>query len=165
VTTSTLTWEMATLDPQNALARLKSTPRELVALLATARPGEVHRSRGEDWSPAVVVSHLADAELVYSVRLRMVLTGDRPYIPAYDEEAWVDRFAELDGDVKETLARWRMLREANLRLLASLDDAEWSLSGLHADHGEQSVAQIADRMARHDADHVDQIRAGLATDD
>ena len=156
---------MATLDPQAALARLKSTPRELVALLGTATTAELRRTRGEEWSPAVVVSHLADAELVYSVRIRMVLTGDRPYIAAYDEEAWVDRFAELEGDVKDTLARWRALREANLRLLASLDDAEWTLSGMHAELGEQTVAQIADRMAKHDADHVNQIRAGLATDD
>lgn len=156
---------MATLDPQNALARLRHTPRELVALLATARTGELHRARPDGaWSPAVVVSHLADAELVYSVRLRMVLTGDRPYIAAFDEEAWVERFAELESDVKETLARWRSLRDANLRLLASLEEPEWHLSGLHAEHGEQTVAQIADRLARHDADHVDQIRAGLATD-
>ena len=156
---------MATLDPQNALARLKSTPRELVALLGTATAAELRRTRGDEWSPATVVSHLADAELVYSVRIRMVLTGDRPYIAPYDEQAWVDRFSELEGDAKDTLARWRALREANLRLLASLDDAEWSLTGMHAELGEQSVAQIADRMAKHDADHVNQIRAGLATDD
>lgn len=157
---------MASLDPQTAVARLKSTPRELVALLGTAKHDQVHRSPGEDeWSPATVVTHLADAELVYSVRIRMILTGDRPYIAAYDEEAWVDRFAELEDDVKDTLARWRSLRDANLRLLASLDDAEWELSGMHAERGELTVAQIADLMAKHDRNHVDQIRAGLATDD
>ena len=157
---------MAPLDPQTALARLKSTHRELVALLGTAKPEAVHRAPVEhEWSPAVVMAHLADAELVYSVRIRMVLTGDRPYIAAYDEQAWVDRFAELEVDVKETLARWRSLREANVRLLASLDETEWKLSGLHAERGELSVAQIAALMAKHDAEHVDQIRAGVATND
>ena len=157
---------MAPLDPQTALTRLKGTARDLVALLATARGEDLHRAPDDDeWSPATVVSHLADAELVYSVRIRMILTGDRPYIAAYDEGAWVQRFAELDGDVKETLSRWRGLRDANVRLLTSLDDTEWKLSGLHAELGEQTVAQVAERMVKHDADHLAQIRAGLATDD
>ena len=157
---------MATLDPQTSLARLKGTARALVALLGTATPEQLHREPGDgEWSPATVVAHLADAELVYSVRIRMILTGDRPYIAAYDERAWVERFAELEVDVKETLGRWRSLRDANVRLLASLDDDEWKLSGLHAERGELTVAQIASLMASHDGDHVDQIRAGLATDD
>ncbi|HEX2851444.1 MAG TPA: DinB family protein [Acidimicrobiales bacterium] len=152
-------------DPAAALARLKGTVRELVSLLATAKPDLLsHRPGPDEWSPATVVAHLADAELVYSVRLRMVVTGDRPYLSAYDEDAWVRRFAELEPDAKESLARFRTLREANVRLLESLDETEWKLSGLHAERGEQSIAQIAQVMADHDRDHINQIRAGLAED-
>ncbi|HVM08658.1 MAG TPA: DinB family protein [Acidimicrobiales bacterium] len=157
---------MASLDPATAVARLKGTRRELVALLGTAKPDQLRRAPGpDDWAPATVLAHLADAELVYGVRIRMILTGDRPYIAAYDEEAWVERFAELEDDVKETLARWRALRDANLRVFASLEEGEWELTGVHAERGEQTIAQIAALMAKHDADHVDQIRTGLATDD
>lgn len=152
-------------EPAASVARLKGTIRELVSLLATARPDRLSRPPGPDeWSPATVVAHLADAELVYSVRLRMVLTADRPYLAAFDEEAWVRRFGELEADAKEALARFRALREANLRLLDSLDEPEWRLSGLHAERGEQTVAQIAALLADHDRAHVDQIRAGLADD-
>jgi hypothetical protein len=151
------------LEPSVSLERLKSTPRELVALVGTAKAEAMHRSEGaDDWSPATVLSHLADAELVYSVRIRMALTADRPYLAAYDEHAWVQRFAELDADPKETLVRWRALRDANLRLLESLEPGEWKLSGLHAERGEVSVAHIADLMVAHDRDHLRQIREGLA---
>ena len=157
---------MAAPDPTASVARLKGTARDLVALLATATPEALHHSPGEDeWSPATVVAHLADAELVYGVRIRTILTDDRPYIVAYDERAWVQRFAELEPDVKETLARWRAVRAANVRLLESLEEDEWRMSGMHAEMGEQSVAQIVERMAKHDADHLAQIRSGLATDD
>src|SRR4051794_13990785 len=101
---------MPILEPSVALERLKSTPRELVALVGTAKADLMHRSPdgdADEWSPATVLSHLADAELVYSVRIRMALTADRPYLAAYDEQAWVRRFAELDVDPKETLGRWR----------------------------------------------------------
>jgi uncharacterized damage-inducible protein DinB len=154
---------MAILEPAVALERLKGTPRELVALLATAKADIVQREPAEgEWSPATVVAHLADAELVYSVRIRMTLTADRPYLAAFDENAWVRRFAELETDHKESLARWRALRDANLRILESLEPAEWKLTGLHAERGEVSVAHLADLLVAHDRAHLAQIREGLA---
>ncbi len=156
---------MAPLEPAVALGRLKNTRRELVALLGTAKSSAVHRPPAEgEWAPSTVVSHLADAELVYSVRIRMSLTGDRPYLAAFDENAWVRRFAELEPDWKESVARWRSLREANLVVLESLEPAEWSLVGLHAERGEVSVAQLAELLVEHDRAHLAQIRAGLASD-
>lgn len=157
---------MATLlEPSAALELLKGTRRELVALLATATAEAVHRAPAEgEWAPATVVAHLADAELVYSVRIRMTLTAERPYLAAFDENAWVRRFAELETDPKEALARWRTLRDANLRVLGSLEPDEWNLTGLHAERGELTVTRIADLLVRHDHAHLGQIRAGLADD-
>ncbi len=154
---------MAPLEPAAALDHLKGTARELVSLLGTAKPDALRRSPGEDqWSPSVVVAHLADAELVYSVRIRMAVTADRPYLAAFDEEAWVRRFSELETDTKESLSRWRSLRDANLRVLASLEPDEWKLSGLHAERGELTVAQIAALLVAHDRDHLAQIRSALS---
>ncbi len=153
----------AVLEPAEALERLKGTARELVALLGAANSDAVHRSPAEgEWSPATVVSHLADAELVYSVRIRMAVTADRPYLPSFDENAWVRRFAELASDPKESLARWRSLREANVQVLEALEPDEWKLSALHAERGEVTVTQIADLLVQHDRAHLAQIRAGMA---
>jgi hypothetical protein len=150
-------------DPQAALARLRATARDLVALTSGASADRLGREPEEgEWSPGTVISHLADAELVYSVRIRMALTGDRPYLPAFDERSWARRFAELDDDPKQALARWRVLRDQNVKLLASLDDDEWKLTGVHAERGELSVTQMADLLAKHDSDHLGQIRQGLA---
>ena len=115
------------------------------------------------WSPATVLAHLADAELVYAFRLRMVIAGARPFLSSYDEEAWARRFAALEPDPKDSLARWRTVRDSTLRILDSLDEDEWKLSGLHAEFGELTVARIAGRMANHDRDHLNQIRRGLST--
>ena len=154
---------MAALDPDVALERLRSTPRDLVALIGPARPERLRRAPAEgEWSPATVVSHLGHAELVYSVRLRLALTEDRPYLTAFDEGAWCRRLAELDHDPKEALARWRSLRAANLALFESLDEDEWRLTAVHAERGEMSVARIATVMVEHDREHLAQIRAGLA---
>lgn len=153
----------APTDPASVIARLKATVRDLLALVNGATPAQLQRAPGaEEWSAAMVVGHLADAEMVYGVRLRMVLTTDRPFLAPYDEQAWVNRFHELEDDAKLSMNRWRTLREANIRLFESLDDAEWKLSGLHAERGETTVLQLASTMADHDRDHLSQMRQALA---
>ncbi len=155
---------IATADPQAALRSLRATGRDLVSLVGGVSAERIRRDPPDGgWSPATTLSHLADAELVYGFRLRMVIAGSRPFLSTYDEEAWARRFAYLDADPKESLARWRGLRDSNLRVLDSLEDDEWKLSGLHGDLGELTVARIAGRMANHDREHLDQIRRGLST--
>ena len=146
-----------------ALDRMKATPRDLVSLVTGADPSTLRRSPGRgQWSAAAVVAHLADAELVYSVRLRMMIAEPDPLLPAFDEKAWSDRFTDLEEDPKEALARWRTLRDANVRLLESLVDAEWTRSGMHEERGQMNVGDVVKLLADHDRTHLDQIRAALA---
>ena len=83
-------------------------------------------------------------------------------LAAFDENAWAERFGALDADPRDALARWRTLREANVRLLESLADDEWSRTGMHQERGILSVAAVAQLLADHDRTHLDQIRAALA---
>ena len=155
---------IATVDPQVSLRSLRATGRDLVSLVAGVSAERIRREPADGgWSPATTLSHLADAELVYGFRLRMVIAGARPFLSTYDEESWARRFAALDVDPRESLARWRAIRDSNLRVLDSLEDDEWKLSGLHGDLGELTVARIAGRMVDHDREHLGQIRRGLAT--
>lgn len=154
---------MPTASPGGSVARLRSTALDLVSLVAGADPARLRRAPAAGgWSAATVVAHLADTELVYSVRVRLVLTAERPWLVAFGEEAWAERFAPLEPDVRETLHRWRALRDGNVRLFASLSDAEWAREGVHEERGSLTVAAIADLLAAHDRAHLDQIRRALA---
>jgi hypothetical protein len=110
----------------------------------------------------MVVSHLADAELVYAVRVKQVLVEDRPHFFPYDENAWVERLSRVEEDVKDTLARWRVAREHTVRVLESLEDAEWRRTGVHQTRGELTLRQVAALLAEHDRQHLDQLRKALA---
>lgn len=150
-------------DQSELIARLRSTVRDLLALTSGAAPKAMARRPAPgDWSAGMVVSHLADAELVYGFRLRLILTADEPTIVAYDESTWADRFSGVEEDRRDTLTRWRSLREANLRLLEDLAAPEWERAGLHAERGRETVAAMVEIMANHDRDHLDQIRTCLA---
>jgi uncharacterized damage-inducible protein DinB len=145
------------------LDRLRSTSRDLVSLVTGAEPAALRREpMPGEWSAATVVSHLADAELVYGVRLRLIVAEDRPMLTAFDEEAWADRFADVDDEPKETLTRWRALRDSNLRLLDALVDGEWERTGVHQQKGIMSVTAVVKLLAEHDRAHLDQIRHALA---
>ena len=149
--------------PPAALGRLRSTALDLVSLVSGVDAGRLGCAPAPgEWPAGTVVAHLADAELVYSVRARMILTGDRLFLPSFDEQAWAARCAALDGDVRETLQRWRVLRDANIRLFASLDPDEWAREGVHEERGAITLAALADIVASHDRSHLDQIRTALA---
>jgi DinB superfamily len=153
---------MPPADVSAHLQRLRTTGRDLVSLVVSAEPAALRREPAPDeWSAATVVNHLADAELVYSVRLRLIVAEDRPILTAFDEEAWADRFGELDDDPKDSLGRFRALRESNLRLLEALVDGEWERTGVHQQKGIVSVAAIVKLLAEHDRTHLDQIRRAL----
>jgi hypothetical protein len=138
---------------------LRSTVADLVALTSNRAPRDLNHvpQRGE-WSAAQVAAHMADAEMVYSVRIRMILTDDNPTLAAYDQEAWADRLTMCDENVGASIARFRMLREANLRLYESLEDDEWDRVGTHEEQGLVSIKSTVETLIGHDRGHLDQIR-------
>ena len=150
-------------DASTYVERLRSTARDLVSLVTGADAAALQREpEPGEWSAATVVAHLADAEMVYAVRLRLIIAEDRPMLTAFDENAWAERFGELDEDPKDSLARWRALRDNNLRLIDSLVEGEWERSGIHAQKGLLTVTGVVKLLAEHDRAHLDQIRRALA---
>ena len=154
---------MATTDHAGSLDRLRATALDLVSLVGRADPAALAAvpAPGE-WPAATVVAHLADAEQVWGARARMIITADRPWLASYPEEAWAERFAPLEPDVKESLSRWRLLRAATVRALASCDEADWARQGVHDERGAITLATLAGVLVDHDRGHLDQIRRALA---
>jgi hypothetical protein len=137
---------------------LRGTVSDLVALTANRSARDLAYGPRGEWSAAQVAAHIADAELVYSVRLRMVLTDENPMLVGYDEQAWAQRLTMCDLGVAGSVERFRVLRDANVRLLESLEDDEWSRVGTHIDRGEMRIADIVELMVGHDRTFLDQIR-------
>jgi hypothetical protein len=153
---------LALLGDDDPLDVLSASLRELSALVADATSERLRAAPApSEWSPWQVLIHLADAEAVFGIRVRMIVTQDRSVIVGYDQDAWTDRFAALDRDPQETFARWQALRSNNLRLYQSLTPEEWERIGVHSERGEQSVREIVRLAAGHDRAHLDQMRRGL----
>jgi hypothetical protein len=109
------------------------------------------------WSVVAVVQHLADSELVLSMRGRLILSEDRPPIRGFDQDRWAERFDYAGASLALALAQLRVLREVNLALWRTLGPGELAREGLHSERGPESLGRLLQLMAAHDLVHRRQI--------
>lgn len=146
-------------DVSNAFERFVRGPalvREAVHGLDAGTLNQ--RPRGSDWSIRDVVMHLADAELVGSVQLRLIIAGEEPALPGFDPEAWKRRLHYLWRDPEFALGLFQQARWANAELLQQCDAAAWQRVGLHPDRGRLSLANLVGHLAEHAEEHAGQVR-------
>jgi hypothetical protein len=154
------------IDGRDPTEVLHSTPpalRQSVAGLSEDALGEAE-APGK-WSMRQVIQHLADSELVWGYRLRMVLAQERPVLTGYDQDQWSERLRYHDANADVALEEFTVLRRANLRLLAAASRDDLLRVGVHAERGEETVARMIDLYAGHDLLHLrqlDRIRRTLA---
>jgi hypothetical protein len=115
------------------------------------------------WSVLEVVQHLADTELVYGYRVRMILTQETPLIQGYDQDDWARTFRYLEVPLGQAMAQLAALRAANLHLYRSLDAAQLRRAGLHSERGLETVAHNLRIMGAHDLVHRRQIERILTS--
>jgi uncharacterized damage-inducible protein DinB len=154
---------LALLGDRNPIEVLWNTPATVRALVAKATTEELATPEAPGkWSVRVVAQHLADSDLVWGWRLRLVFAQDRPMITGYDQDAWATRLRYDDVAIEEALADFEQLRRSNLRLLARLPEEDRARVGVHAERGDESVAHIIRLTAGHDVLHLRQIERILA---
>src|SRR5580692_7891706 len=104
------------LDGRQVETILATTPSAIAdALIAIGEERLMAPPAPGKWSPAEIVCHLADCELVFAFRLRQTLAEDSPTIQPFDQEKWA---ATYDGiGAQEALGVWSALRGWNLRLI------------------------------------------------
>jgi hypothetical protein len=117
------------------------------------------------WSILEVVQHLADSELVYGYRIRMIVSHPVPDIQGFDQDLWARELDYGKRSMAAAMGEFQGLRESNLRLLRSFTSAKLERYGNHAERGKESVAKMLKLYAAHDLVHLQQIvriKRGLA---
>jgi hypothetical protein len=153
-------------DVLEALMQIKAlaeTPPRLAGLLRSAAPEAwTRRPRPGVWAPVEVLAHLADSELFYGTRVRLVLTGDRPFLQPFEGAILAECAGYISWPPAVAFERFRTRRAETLELLSSCSAVEIGRVGVHPLRGEMSVADLVALMLAHDTDHVGQIRERLA---
>ena len=111
----------------------------------------------DKWSVCEIIAHLAEDELVTSWRYRQMIEDSGCQLASFDQDLWSRVGNYRSWKPADALEMFRLLREANLRMLNNLTDEEWERYGVHAERGRISVRDLARHMAGHDMNHVEQI--------
>ncbi|HUF65575.1 MAG TPA: DinB family protein [Gemmatimonadaceae bacterium] len=146
------------LGDRDAFRVLETTPADFARLIDGLTAAELRAPEGSGkWSLQQVLAHMADSEVVWSLRLRMVLTHDRPPLTGYDQDLWAERLGYGETDTAQSLRVFAVLRESNLRLLRRATPADLQRFGVHAERGEESVQHMIRLYAGHDIVHLRQL--------
>ena len=146
------------LGDQDPLAVLRETPNQLERILAgTPRHVLARPEAAGKWSMGQVLAHLADSDLVWGWRLRLILAQDRPPLTGYDQDKWADRLDYADLDPREAVATFSVLRRGNLRLVERASPEDLQRVGVHVERGEESLAHQLKLYAGHDILHLNQL--------
>lgn len=147
---------------KDPVAMQAATPNTLAKMIAGV-PEQLlsERPQPNKWSIGEIIAHLAEDEVATSWRYRQMIEHSGCVLSGFDQDEWARLGDYASWAPWEALQLFRLLREANLRMLGRITSEEWDRFGLHAERGRMSVSDLARHMAGHDMNHLDQIRAIL----
>jgi tRNA-binding protein len=147
------------MSPLEVLAQ---TPSRIQSLISGVDDTVLRRRPGADkWSIAEIIAHLADSELVFGYRLRMILCVNGTQLQAFDPDVWASTLAYGDCDVHVAAEMFRALRTGNLHMLRRIADPLIDNSGTHEEWGRTTARSIIAVEAGHDLNHMAQIEGIL----
>jgi uncharacterized damage-inducible protein DinB len=154
------------LGDREPIAVLQETTPALPRAVEGLSPQQLRQpEQPGKWSIGQILQHLADSEVVWAWRMRLILAQDRPQLTGYDQDRWADRLHYDQADPSEALEVFAVLRRANLRLLERASAADLKRVGVHVERGEESLEHLRRLYAGHDLLHrrqIDRVRRAVS---
>lgn len=151
----------AAKDPLAAQAQSPSLLAELIANISAVRL--TARPFPHKWSVGEILAHLAEDEIATAWRYRQMVEHSGITLPGFDQDLWARLGNYSSRDPHDSLALFRLLRNANLEFLRTLSPEQWDCSGIHAERGSITVRDLVTHMAGHDTNHLQQIQTILSS--
>jgi uncharacterized damage-inducible protein DinB len=144
---------------KDPVAMQREAPGTLARLIEGVPSETLKRSPAPGkWSVCAILAHLAEDEVASAWRYRQMIENSGLNLASFDQNEWA-RLGDYDSwNPREALETFRLLREANLRMLAKLTPQEWERFGVHSERGRMTVRDLVAQMAGHDMNHIGQVR-------
>jgi hypothetical protein len=149
-------------SPTTALReKLEQTRDETLRFFGLGE-GDLARTYGPGkWSVRYVLHHLADSETVLFERIRRALSEPRPVVWVFDQDAWAKGldYSRVPIDLSRRI--YEAARAAVIYYAGEHYERSGHLEFVHSVTGLRTVKGEFDKVASHNAHHLDQIRAAL----
>jgi DinB superfamily len=116
---------------------MQSSTATVLAELIEGVPVEKLRWRPLPHKSSVteILAHLVEDELASSWRYRQMIENSGCPLAGFDQDEWARLGHYSSWSSADALQMFRLLREANLRMLRQLTTEEWARHGMHAERG------------------------------
>jgi hypothetical protein len=146
------------VEGQDALKVQRSTASRLrKSIRGLSRSEMKWKPEPGKWSICEILAHLADAEIVASWRMRLVIGENGVTIQPFNQDVWASVFGYHTRDGSRSLEVFRVLRDQNLAMLEELPPEKWEHYGMHLERGKESIAHLTRMFAGHDTNHALQV--------
>ena len=122
----------------------------------TRRPDE------KNWSPVEIICHIRDVEESYLARFKAILQVEEFKFQVAEADRWADERQYLRNDAYQAISAFRARRKDTIEFLKTLESDQLERTGIHPRLGRKSLAELADGLSGHDANHLDQLKRSLA---
>jgi hypothetical protein len=113
--------------------------------------------RAGGWTVRQVIHHLADSHMNAFVRMKLILTENKPTLKPYDQDAWATLPDTKTAPIQSSLAILRGLHDRWYKLLEGVPDEGWGRTAHHPETGEVSLESQLITYASHGEKHVGHI--------
>lgn len=142
----------------------KSQYQEVVDALAGVTPAELdHRPGPGKWTAREVVHHLADAEMMSAMRLRLLLSEKQPLIVEYDQDRFAEKLQYSRRPIEQALAAVKISHELTAQILDNMGSSDWARQGWHTGAGLYTPDRWLQTYSKHAHSHAGQIREAVAS--
>ena len=111
------------------------------------------------WTLREILVHLSDTEAAHLDRLRRTAAEKKPDFLSYDENEWAAKLLYKQRDLNLARLQFDISRRQVIELAWLLDESVDARVGMHSEAGPQTFAFNLNKLATHNAHHLEQIRA------
>ncbi|UQZ82300.1 DinB superfamily protein [Paenibacillus konkukensis] len=140
------------------LAAYTDTYRQLKEAIAGLSEEQLkYKPAPDKWSVTEVLSHLADHSIVFSFRVRKIISEDNAQLAAFQQDPWVSRSRANKGSASDILDAFGALLAYNKLLFQRLSAEDWARSGANFKGETVTLESSLLAFIRHVQTHLGQI--------
>lgn len=147
------------------VTELAAAPNVVADLVESLPVGLLTQSpTGEGWTITDVIGHMRAADAIWTPRILVALVHDGAPMPDVDERVLQTVMHASGLLLGDQLTSYAFGRAELCGVLDALTEDEWSHTFTHAERGHVTVIDACTVVARHEAEHLEQMRtiaAGL----
>lgn len=143
------------LEGRDPAEVMRATAVRLNKILGSISAEQIEQKPGpKKWSIRETLCHMADCEIAWAWRLRLIYGAENPSLQTFEQDPWAAAYDGIAYTTEAARATWNAVRRWNLALIEGLTEEQKKRPAHHPELGELTLWNIVEIAAGHDLHHL-----------